>query len=151
MNRDPISSLQAATKQYVDSNDVVKLLYKGVKKGNQNLEIPVTWNMSKFSFLRIIINKVHSSWESWGMNISLNNLSQKSLFTVSDSGNLSFNILLMEIYEKTSLRVENSGITFSGSSFHLYFDTPFNNVNKITFYGNHIDDDADFYIYGYKK
>ena len=85
------------------------------------------------------------------MNISLNNLSQKSLFTVSNSGNLSFNILLMEIYEKTSLRVENSGITFSGGSFHLYFDTPFNNVNKITFYENHIDDDADFYIYGYKK
>lgn len=149
LNSDPIQSLQAATKQYVDKHDSVKLLYSAQKVGKPTLTIPVTWNMSDYIWIEIIVDNYKGDNYPSEVNLLVNGTSKQILSDYNYSAS-ALKVLIAKTYTNTcfrSFQVYSETVQDTQGSFPVVF-------NKITSFGLDLStskDGGDICIYGYKQ
>lgn len=153
LNRDPVSSLQAATKQYVDSNDKLVFLKSG-RLSNGSASVGIDSDMSKFLCLQIYIANTKTGSQPYGrLNIKFNN-SNTYLKEIVSWSNYSIGCYDITIIQSAQNSIGIGIETIVGNnptSPGDIYDFNFEQINNIGFVCDDSEVSFDFYIYGIKK
>lgn len=153
LRSDPTQNLQAATKQYVDSNDKLVFLKSG-RLSNGSASVGIDADMSKFLCLQIYIANTKTGSQPYGrLNIKFNN-SNTYLKEIVSWSNYSIGCYDITIIQSAQNSIGIGIETIVGNnptSPGDIYDFNFEQINNIGFVCDDSGVSFDFYIYGIKK